>query len=213
LHLYGVFLDYDDSYAAAVTNNSSATLGARLSGVVKATDDLAVIYGLEYADQSDYGSNNNDYNKAYYQGELGASALGITLKYGYNVLEGESATEKFTTPLATGHAFNGWCDQFLLTPNNGLKAHQVSLSYIPPVLKDLTLTAVYYHFNAQNTSDHIGNEIDLQAEYKISAFPGLMVGLKYANFDGDVVTGGNVLGTIANADEVTKFWAYTQYTF
>jgi len=212
LHVYGLFLDYADGYAAAVTNNSSATLGARLSGTVKATDDVSVLYGLEYADQSDYGSNTNDYSAAYYQAELGVAALGFTARYGYNVLEGESATEKFTTPLATGHAFNGWADQFLATPNNGLEAHLLSLSYVPPMLKGLTLTVNYYIFNAENTSDHIGDELDLLAEYKVASFPGLLVGVKYADFDGDEFA-GNVVGTTAAAEELTKFWLYTQYVF
>lgn len=212
LHLYGLFLDYSDGYAAPVTNNSSATIGARASGTIRATDDVAVLYGAEYASQSDYGSNTNDYSKAYYQAEIGAAAFGFTAKYGYNVLEGESATEKFTTPLATGHAFNGWCDQFLNTPNNGLEAHLLSLAYVPPILKGLTLTVNYYIFNAENTSDHIGDELDLQAEYKVASFPGLLVGVKYADFDGDEIA-GNIVGTTAGAEELTKFWLYTQYAF
>jgi hypothetical protein len=217
LHLYGLFLDYDDNYAAAVTRLSSATIGARLSGTVAATPDIGVIYGLEYASQSDYGNSDLSYSAAYYQGEIGASYAGVTLKYGYNVLEGNdnvgvAANEKFTTPLATGHAFNGWCDLFLVTPNEGLEAHQVSLSYNPPVLKGLTVSAIYYHFSTEATSEHIGNELDLLAEYKVASFPGLLVGVKYANFDGDEIT-GNIAGTQANAEEITKFWFYTQYAF
>lgn len=212
LHVYGLFLDYDDGYAAAVTNFSSATLGGRISGTIKASADVSVLYGVEYADQSDYGSNTNDYNKAYYQADIGVSALGFTARYGYNVLEGESATEKFTTPLATGHAFNGWCDQFLATPNNGLEAHLFSLNYVPPMLKGLSLMVNYYIFNAENTSDHIGDELDLLAEYKVASFPGLLVGVKYADFDGDEFA-GNIVGTTAAAEELSKFWLYTQYVF
>jgi hypothetical protein len=212
LHLYGVFLDYDDTYPAAVIATSSATVGGRLSGALAATGDLSVLYGVEYADQGDYGDNPNDYSAAYYQAELGVAAFGASLKYGYNVLEGDSATEKFTTPLATGHAFNGWADQFLTTPNEGLAAHQVSLSYTPPALKGLTVTAVYYVFDTESTSEHIGDELDLLVEYKVAAFPGLLLGVKYTSFDGDEVA-GNVLGTTAAAEELEKVWFYTQYSF
>jgi len=212
LHAYGLFLDYDDNYATAVTNLSTSTIGARASGVVKATPDIGVIYGAEYAQQSDYGSNTQSYDAAYYQGELGAAYMGITLKYGYSVMEGSDvANQRFTTPLATLHAFDGWVDMFLNTPNAGLKAHQVTLSYNPPMLKGLTLTAVYYSFDAEANSDHFGEEINLQAEYKVLSFPGLLVGAKYGQFDGEDITG--IPAPHAGADEVTKFWLYTQYVF
>jgi hypothetical protein len=219
LHLYGLFLDYDSDVATVIVT-STATLGGRLSGVIKATDDVGVLYGAEYANQTDYGSNPNDYSVAYYQGEVGALFAGVTLKYGYNVLEGSDSTlapqgnpaanEKFTTPLATGHAFNGWCDMFLNTPQNGLEAHQISLSYNPSFLKGLTLTGVYYILNAESVSQHFGDEIDLLAEYKVASFPGLLVGAKYAMFDGDEV---DVPGAVDLPEEVTKFWLYTQYAF
>jgi hypothetical protein len=217
LHAYGLFLDYDDDYAVAVTRLSTSTVGARLSGTVAATPDIGVLYGLEYASQSDYGSSDLSYTAAYYQGEVGASYMGVTLKYGYNVLEGNDdtgidANNKFTTPLATGHAFNGWCDLFLVTPQNGLEAHQISLSYNPPFLKGLTVSAIYYRFDTEATGEHLGNEIDLLAEYKVASFPGLLFGVKYADFAGDE-TAGNLAGTNVGIEDVTKFWAYTQYTF
>jgi hypothetical protein len=212
LHAYGLFLDYGDGYAAAVTNLSSATIGARASGVIKATPDIGVIYGLEYASQSDYGSNTQDYDAAYYQGELGVAYMGFTLKYGYSVMEGSDApNERFTTPLATLHAFDGWVDMFLNTPMAGLKTHQITLSYTPPMLKGLTLTAVYYSFDADANSDHFGEELDLLAEYKVASFPGLLVGVKYGQFTGEDIAG--IPAPHAGADEVDKFWLYTQYSF
>lgn len=211
LHVYGLFLDYGDGYAAAVTNLSSATIGARASGALKAGSEVSVLYGAEYASQSDYGSNDNDYTAAYYQAEIGAAAVGFVVKYGYSVLEGESATEKFTTPLATLHAFDGWVDMFLNTPNTGLETHQFTLSYVPPALKGLTLSVIGYIFNSESTGDHFGNEVDLLAEYKVASFPGLLIGGKYGYFDGDDIAG--VLAPHAGAEDVSKFWLYTQYSF
>lgn len=212
LHLYGLFLDYDDDSIVQVTTLSTATIGGRASGVVKATPDFSVIYGAEYATQSDYGSNTLDYSADYYQGELGGSFIGITLKYGYSVMEGDTvADHKFTTPLASFHPFDGWVDMFVNTPNLGLKAHQVTLSYVPPMLTGLTLTVVYYSFDAEANSDHFGEEWDLSVEYKVAAFPGLMIGTKYAQFAGDDLAG--IPQPHAAADEVSKFWLYTQYVF
>ncbi len=210
---YGLFLDYE-SVVAGVTNNSSATIGARASGAYKTSDTVSVLYGAEYASQSDYGSNTNSYDAAYYQIEGGVGVGALSIKYGYNVLEGESETAKFTTPLATGHAFNGWNDIFLNTPNAGLEAHAVTLSWAPPMIAGLTLTAIAYSFNADSLGDHYGDEIDLLAEYKVSQFPGLLVGVKYAKFKGDEtanMTGANATG--AAAESINKFWVYTQYAF
>jgi hypothetical protein len=211
LHLYGLLLDYDDRYAAAVTNLSSSTIGARASGAYKATAELAVLYGLEFARQSDFGSNLNTYDADYLQAELGAALSGITLRYGYSVMSGDGATDKFTTPLATLHAFDGWVDLFLNTPNTGLETHQLTLSYVPPMLKGLTLSVIGYIFNAESTGDHFGNELDLLAEYRVASFPGLMVGGKFGYFDGDDIAG--ILAPHAGADQVSKLWVYTQYAF
>ena len=210
---YGLFLDYDDTLAA-VTNNSSRTLGARASGAYKLNDALSALYGAEYARQGDYGSNTNSYDAGYYQAEVGATWEEVTLKYGYNVLQGDSATDKFTTPLATGHAFNGWADVFLNTPSGGLKGHSLSLIYVPSMVKGMTLTGIGYLFNGESNSAHYGNELDLLAEYKVSQFPGLMIGVKFARFVGDEVnsmTGASVTG--ATAEDLTKTMVYTQYTF
>lgn len=212
LHAYGLFLDYDEENIVAVTNQSTSTIGARASGVYKATPDIGVIYGLEYAQQSDYGSNTQSYDAGYLQAELGASYMGFTLKYGYSSMEGsEDPNERFTTPLATLHAFDGWVDMFLNTPMAGLVTHQVTLSYVPPMLKGLTLTAVYYDFSADANSDHFGTEWDFLAEYKVASFPGLLVGAKYGMFEGDDIAG--ILAPHAGAEEVSKFWLYTQYSF
>lgn len=210
---YGLFLDYDENIAA-VTNNSSSTIGARATGAVKAADGLSVLYGAEYAHQSDFGSNTNSYDAGYLQAELGANWQDFTLKYGYAVMQGDSATDKFTTPLATGHAFDGWADMFLNTPNAGLKSHTLSAVWMPSMIKGLSLTGMGIIFNSQSASFHYGNELDLLAEYKISQFPGLLVGLKFARFVGDEVngmTGASIAG--AAAEEVTKTMVYTQFTF
>jgi hypothetical protein len=213
LLLYGLFLDYD-SLTPAITANSSSTVGGRLSGALKATDVISVLYGAEYASQSDYGTNTNTYDAAYYQVEAGVGISSFSVKIGYQVMEGESATKKFTTPLATGHAFDGWADLFLNTPNAGLETTSLTVSWAPPMIKGLKLLAVGHSFSGESISDHFGNEIDLLAEYMVPQVKGLLLGVKAAFFDGDEttnMTGANATGLAA--EEVTKFWVYTQFAF
>ena len=72
---------------------------------------------------SDYEDNPVDYDANYYAARRRAW-LGrrFGFKLGYEVLEGDGTRRvtKFLTPLATLHKFNGWADQFLVTPDNGL---------------------------------------------------------------------------------------------
>ncbi len=204
LQLYGLFLDYD-----APNAQSSSTVGGRLQGAIKATDKLSVLYGVEYASQSDYGGNPNSYDASYYQIEAGLGFGGFMIKVAYEVLEGDGATKKFTTPLATGHAFNGWADLFLATPNGGLEDTYITISYVPPMAKELKLMAVGHSFSGESISDHYGNELDAVIEYKVPQFKGLLLGAKVAFFDGDET---NTIGG-ASVEEVTKFWAYTQIAF
>ena len=85
---------------------------------------------------------------------------------------------------------------------------------MPSVVKGLTLTCIGYIFKGESNSEHYGNELDLMAEYKVSQFPGLMVGIKFARFVGDAVnsmTGASVTG--ATAEDLTKTMIFTQYTF
>ena len=204
---YGLLLDYDSATVAA---QSSQTLGMRVNGPYKLSDELSVIYSAEMATQSDYGNNPNSYRANYYAGEAGGVWRELSAWYGYSVMEGSSTTDRFTTPLATAHAFNGWADMFTVTPASGLRAHSMSVNWAPPLIEGLTLIAQGYLFFAESNSDHYGNEIDLRAEYRVLAFsPNLLIGLKFARFVGDDTAsiGG---GT---ADSVNKAWAYSQFSF
>ena len=86
------------------------------------TDTNAVnfLYTLEYASQdSTAGTVKNSAD--YWFAEGGIGLKGITAKLGYEVLGSDNGNYGFSTPLATLHAFNGWADQFLNTPAQGLE--------------------------------------------------------------------------------------------
>jgi hypothetical protein len=211
--LYGVWLDYENlttSSSAAIGGPSSATLGARAEGPYAIDADWRALYAAEFAQQSDYGDNTADYTADYALLEAGIGWRWLNLRGGWNVIQGDSAADRFTTPLATGHLFNGWADVFLTPPVNGLKALSVTLEANVPLVEGLSLMAVGYDFKSQTNSYHYGRELDLRAEYKVIPFDkNLLVGVKFARFIGDEVAqfGG------AAMESINKFWVYSQYSF
>lgn len=216
LSLYGLWLDYENKGAgsASVTPTvggpSSATIGVRAEGPYVLDADWKLLYAAEFAQQSDYGDNTADYTADYVLAEAGINWRWLNLRGGWNVIQGDSATDRFTTPLATGHAFNGWADVFLTPPANGLEAASVTLEANLPFLDGLSLMAVGYDFKSQTGSYHYGRELDLRLEYKVMPFDkNLMIGVKFARFVGDEV--GQIGG--ATFESINKFWAYTQYSF
>ena len=174
---------------------SSKTAGLRLNGAVQ-----GVSYVLEYARQQDYADNTRDLDSEYYLAELGYTIKGAALKAGIEVLGGDSgAGRSFQTPLATKHAFQGWADMFLLTPDAGIKDAYVGGSL--PLLGG-TLQAWYHDFRAERGSQQYGEEIDIGYSRAIPLVKGLVATVKYAAYDADDLY-----------VDTDKLWAQLQYTY
>ncbi|WP_257255054.1 alginate export family protein, partial [Endozoicomonas sp. SESOKO3] len=151
---YAYLLELDDD-----TDNSLDTYGVRLSGSADVSD-LKLLYTGEYATQeSESGSNKYDAN--FYFVEGGVAIFGITTKVGYEVLGSDDGNYGFSTPLATAHKFNGWTDQFLSTPAEGLKDLYASVG---GKLFGGKWSVTYHDFTADEetaTVEDLGKEIDL----------------------------------------------------
>ncbi len=198
---YSYLLDLDNIAVAptAVEGTlSSQTSGLRLNGVV-----AGVSYALEYAQQKDYGDNPLELDSEYYLAELGYTLKGVQLKAGYEVLGGDNGTgnRAFQTPLATKHAFQGWADQFLTTPADGIEDAYVGVT--APLLGG-TLQAWYHDFSTEQGSDEYGNEIDLSYAHPIPGVKGLVGLLKYATYDSD---------DKARTVDTDKVWLQLQYSY
>ncbi len=132
------------------------------------------------------------------EGAFAFSGMKATL--GYEVLGSDSGEYGFSTPLATLHKFNGWADQFLGTPPQGLVDLYASLS---GGLAGGKWAVVYHEFEADEESsgvDDLGDEIDLVYSRKFgSNYNG---GIKYAAY-----TAGD---TKVDAD---KLWVWVGMTF
>jgi len=186
--------------------NSSATYGARIDGKYDVGNGVKALYDLEYALQSDYGNNTNNYDANYYRVEPGVAWNGLTLKGGYEVLGADVAGDAgrvFRTPLATGHKWNGWADKFLTTPKNGLQDIYGSLGYkvggLNEFIDGTALTFVYHDFSSDENSTDYGNEFDFNIAKTF--YDNYSLGFKYANYDSD----DEAAGIAGIQDDTQKF--------
>lgn len=170
---YSYLLEVDNN-----TSNSVDTYGVSFRGKTD-IGNAPVSYALEYATQTQSDATT-DYDTAYYLAEVGTKIASISATIGYEVLGSDDGMKAFTTPLATLHKFNGWSDQFLATPNEGLADVYVKLS--APLLSGKVL-AVFHDFSTDESSstvDDLGSEINLQYTTKVAEK--FAVGVKYSDY-------------------------------
>jgi hypothetical protein len=175
---YGYLLEVDNN-----TNNSLDTFGLRFSGSAK-VGETKILYSAEFAHQSSE-SAATDFNADYLRLESGAIFSGVTAKVAYEVLGSDKGTYGFATPLATLHKFNGWADQFLGTPTQGL----IDLSFtVSGKVAGGGWTVIYHDFTADDASvtvDDLGSELDLQYTRQFGKH--YSAGIKYAAYSaGDI---------------------------
>lgn len=190
---YAYLLDY-----IGAASQSTATYGLRFTGGSPVSDAVKLLYSAEYASQSDFADNPVHYAVNYYLAEIGGSARGITAKLGYEVL-GSNGKQSVQTPLASLHAFNGWADQFLVTPAAGLEDSYVSMG---GTWMTVNLLAVYHTYRANRGGADYGSEWDLLAEKKINKI--YTVTAEYASYNA---------GTLAGQVDTDKIWLMVQLAF
>jgi hypothetical protein len=109
-----------------VASASSATYGVRWSGKALRQDN-GLGWTLDVARQHDHANNPQHFAHSYWLLEPSWTQRGLTAKLGWEHLGG-NGRHALQTPLATLHAFNGWDDQFNVTPAGGLEDRYASVS-------------------------------------------------------------------------------------
>lgn len=179
---YGYLLDQDDG---AQIDTYGASLNGKASGFT---------YKLELATQS-----NGDLDTSYFAVEGGTKVGAVTLKAGYESLGSDDGAGAFATPLATLHKFNGWSDQFLGTPAQGLDDMYATVAGQAAGGSYAVTFHSYSANEASDTVDDLGSEINAVFNTKISGFP---LGVKAAVYSaGDIKV------------DTTKVWIWTGYSF
>ena len=203
LTTYAYLLDFAANPPPATLNNprrDTATYGLRATGTVP-LNGIKLDYAFEYAHQSDYADAPAGIDANYYLAEVAAAYKQVNAKIGYEVLGGDGRYG-FQTPLATLHAFQGWADQFLVTPAAGIQDFYVSVG---GKVEKVALTAVWHNFNPDDRSgQRYGSEIDAQAVRPLGK--NFSVGLKFALYNADhfPAAGGRAFDT-------KKYFAWLKY--
>lgn len=190
---YGYRMDMGDD------TQDRLTYGARFAGAHNA-GDFGIVYSAELAQQTDIEDNPNDIRELYSHVALGFEISGVTAKLGYESLggrDGAGANRAFQTPLASLHEFNGFADQFLVTPGNGLIDTYFQLGYESGAFG---IAGTYHDFDPEAGSGRYGGEFDFMATYAMT--DELTFGAKYADFGSDS----------ALFSDVTKFWLWMAYS-
>ena len=190
---YAHLLEVDSGLA-----NSLDTYGINFSGAKK-SGEIKVLYTAEFATQE----TNKLFDTEYLLVEGGAVISGVTAKLGYELLGSDDGRKGFATPLATLHKFNGFADQFLVTPNTGLEDIYVSLAGKFAGGKWLATVHKFSSDESLNGADDLGNEINLQYTRKLS--DKVAGGAKLANYS----AGDAIFGKL----DTDKFWLWAGVKF
>jgi hypothetical protein len=194
LNLYGLYLDYDREADFAL---SRSTFGIEWKGAHELEGGAKLLWEAEYADQSDAADNPNNVSVAYQFLMFGGVVGGVTLQGGYEVLEGRDGRDRFLTPLATLHKFNGWADKFLNTPTAGLEDLYVSIA---GKMGSVGWKLIGHDFSAESASLDYGTEVDVSFSWKSGW--GQTFLLKGAFYNAE-----------EHSVDTQKIWLQTRYSF
>lgn len=166
-----------------VTSASTATYGARWVGKPGSAGGFG--WAVEGARQYDYANNPLDIAHSYWLLEPSWTQWGVTGKLGWEHLGGDGRTA-LQTPLATLHAFNGWDDQFMVTPANGLQDYYAAFNGNfghQGWASKLGWIVAYHDYHSDRGSIHYGSEWDASLSFPLAT--GLSGLLKVASYNAD----------------------------
>lgn len=179
---------------------SSRTFGARWTGRHALAEARALDWAASLAFQEDHGPNPADFRAWYGAAELKLTGrAGLSGGAGFELLGSDPGDGVFTTPLATGHKFNGFADAFLATPPGGLRDTYLFIGSPLPEPLEGTWRLTGHHFTGDRSGGDLGWEIDAVASHRVNEHLSLLT--KVAHFDGE------------GRSDITRLWLQASLSF
>lgn len=166
--MFSYWLDYKDT-----TSLSTETQGIDYQGGYQ-----NVKWHTVYAKQRDFENNPESYSLDFWSLKLDMGLGKSNIFVGQESLEGDG-NNAFSTPLATLHKFQGFADQFIATPKNGLVDLYVGANH---KFYKLNATVTYHEFEDFDNRK-LGNEVNAVLSYSVSDRVKLL--FKYARYNAD----------------------------
>lgn len=161
-------------------DESTQTTGIRLLGR-RDGDKLSLSWEGSYARQADRLGNPEDYNSDYVLAELTLKPRNLIFKGRAEVLGSDNGAS-LQTPLASLHQFQGFADQFLTTPPDGLRDYSLFVGYdvgkIGP-FERVRAFSRYHWFESDVNKRAYGEELNLSLSGRLN---NMRLSLQYANY-------------------------------
>ena len=203
---YGYFQDQQDAISAtgfsapAPTDTSNQIVGVRADGAHPLNDDWKILYTAEYASQTDYAGGDSRIDAKYTRVGLGGQWHDIYLRADQEVLGSNNGLYAFQFPLATNHLFQGWADQFLTTPRQGLRDRYLTGG---AKIEKAQLLGEYHEFKSDFGNIDFGKEYDVGVSYPL--MQKLLGKIEYADYQAGDTASGKV--------DFRRFWVTLLFTY
>ncbi len=179
---YAYWLDFTDPDVYFKSNQSYGLRFVNSEKPRKFFEHYSFLYTAEWSIQSDYQNSPRDYTVNRYNLMGGFSAYMFSFQGAMEQLDGVGKNKAFQTPLGTNFAFQGWADQFLVTPDNGIR--DVFGTVTTKLDNDsIILSGIYHNFYDDTGNIHYGKEWDFRAVKKFGRHYSLLA--QYAYYDAD----------------------------
>ncbi|MFQ6677112.1 MAG: alginate export family protein [Fidelibacterota bacterium] len=163
-------MDGHTTQVFAIQDNERMTLGTYEKGTI-----ASVNYEAEFATQSGAKSDDVDFGGMMYAINGGLKIAGMTVSAGLDFVSGDDSTtsdidESFNTLYATNHKYYGFMDYFLNLPvhTSGLGLQDIHVKVSGVKIAGHVVNAAYHIFNADQSSDSFGNELDVTVVHKLA---------------------------------------------
>jgi hypothetical protein len=179
---YGYWLDYTESENFQKSNQTYGIRFINSEKPKKFFDHYSLLYTAEWSYQQEY-LHSSPYQANRFNLMSGFNAYNFSFQAAMEQLNGSGVNRHFDTPLGTNHAFQGWADIFLVTPDNGIRDVFGTINAKFMDNDSLVLSGIYHDFTDDTGNMHYGKEWNFQAVKKFGKHYSLLA--KYANYDAD----------------------------